>query len=180
MRGAMRVCEGLCSVGAERPAWAEWLFSGPVPSSGPALGGVLGLCPPPSSLTQGPLRPGHSSRPVSLGGGAGPTPTDPESPTAPGGGVGCFPAHLEVMTPFLLPGGATDVSSQAWPWTGGGVQRPPTEKGSPQTGGALYTASSRGSRQCHRGIRGSPIHSLTHGPARTVMQRTGWGPGARD
>ena len=34
--------------------------------SGPALRGVLGLCPPPGSFTQGPLRPGHSLRPVSL------------------------------------------------------------------------------------------------------------------
>lgn len=48
---------------------------GPVPGSGPALGDVLGLCPPPSSFTQGPLRPGHSSRPVSLGkGGLAPPP----------------------------------------------------------------------------------------------------------
>lgn len=47
--------------------------SGPVPGSGPALRGVLELCPPPSSFTQGPLRPGHSSRPVSLG-GRGPAP----------------------------------------------------------------------------------------------------------
>lgn len=48
--------------------------SGTVPDSGPALGGVLGLCLPPSSFTQGPLRPGHSLPPVSLGGGRGMAP----------------------------------------------------------------------------------------------------------
>jgi hypothetical protein len=48
----------------------------------------------------------------------GPAPTDPEGLTAPGEGAGRFPAHLEVMTLFLLPGGATDVSSQARPGNG--------------------------------------------------------------
>lgn len=46
-----------------------------------------------------------------------PAPTEPEGLAAPGGGAGCFPAHLEVMTLFLLPGSATDVSSQARPRT---------------------------------------------------------------
>lgn len=46
-----------------------------------------------------------------------PAPTDPEGLAAPGGGAGCFPAHLEVMTLFLLPGSVTDVSSQARPRT---------------------------------------------------------------
>lgn len=43
--------------------------SGPVRDSGPALGADRGLCLPPSSFTQGPLRPGHSLPPVSLGWG---------------------------------------------------------------------------------------------------------------
>lgn len=38
------------------------------------LRGVLGLCPPPSSFTQGPLRPGHSLWPVSLARGLAPLP----------------------------------------------------------------------------------------------------------
>lgn len=134
----------------------------------PCLGGVLGLCPPPSSFTQGPLRAGHSSRPVSLGGkGIGPAPTDPEGLAAPGGGAGRFPAHLEVMTPFLLPGGATDVSSQARPRTGGGVQRlgrrrPPRGRGSPKTGGIPHTAGSRSSRQRHREESGAAASTHSH------------------
>lgn len=70
MRGG--VCADPCSVWVElcvsvraQPMGCLLLW----PSAGlwPALGDVLGLCPPPSSFTQGPLRPGHSSRPVSLG-----------------------------------------------------------------------------------------------------------------
>lgn len=44
---------------------------GALSCSGPALRGILGLCPPPHIFTQGPLRPGHSLQPVSLGGERG-------------------------------------------------------------------------------------------------------------
>lgn len=143
--------------------------------SGPALRGVLGLCPPPGSFTQGPLRPGHSLRPVSLARRGPAAPTDPEGLAAPGGGAGRFPAHLEVMTPFLLPGGATDVSSQARLRTGGRCAKAGSEaargEGEPQNRGCpAHSQQAAGQSPAPlRGAGNRRIHSLIrHRPGRAV------------
>ena len=158
--------------------------SGPVLGSSLALGGVLGLCPPPpGSFTQGPLRPGtFLAACVTWGEGAGPAPTDPEGLAAPGGGPGRFPAHLEVTTPFLLPRGRQMFPPRPGPRPGDGAQRlrrrPPRDKGSPRTGGAPHTAGSRGSRQRRPEESGAAASSRRHTGRAGPSRRAEWGPPA--
>lgn len=141
--------------------------------SGPALRGVFELCPPPHIFTQGPLRPGHSLQPVSLGGKGGcPAPTDPEGLAAPGGGAGCFPAHLEVMTLFLLPGSATDVSSQARPRIAKAGKEVTLGEGEPQNRESP-THSAAGAAASTAEKSPEPMNPLS-GAMNLLMQRREW------
>lgn len=173
----MRVCtaQGLPLALAQCPLW-------------PCHRGCPWALPPTQQLHTGSIE-ADTFLPACVTGGEGasPAPTDPEGQAAPGGGAGLFPAHLEVMTPVLLPGGATDVSSQAWPRTGGGVQRPerrrPRGMGIPRREGAPHTASRRGGCQrCLKGVGGRGIHLPAHRQSQAVYsnERVGRRPEAGD
>lgn len=116
------------------------------------LGGCSWALSPTQQLHTGSIEAGtFLAACVTVGEGAGPAPTDPEGLAAPGGGAGRFPAHLEVMTLFLLPGGATDVSSHARPGIGARCAKIGKEaaqgEGEPQNRGSPTRRWQLGSRQ---------------------------------
>lgn len=137
--------------------------------SGPALRGVLGLCPPPGSFTQGPLRPGHSLRPVSLA-RRGPARSHrsgrPGCPrrrrwTLPSTSGGHDPTSAaRGRDRCFLPGQARDWGAVCKSWVGGRQgRRGAPEQGVPGTqpaGSQTVASSSERSRE-------SP-HPLTHPP----------------
>lgn len=110
---------------------------------------------------------------VTEGGKGGcPAPTDPEGLAAPGGGAGCFPAHLEVVTLFLLPGSATDVSSQARPRIAKAGKEVTLGKGEPQNRGSP-THSAAGAAASIAEKSPEPMNPLS-GALNLLMQRREW------
>lgn len=101
-----------------------------------------------------------------------PAPTDPEGLAAPGGGAGCFPAHLEVMTLFLLPGSATDVSSQARPRIPKAGKEVTLEEGEPHNRGSP-THSTAGAAASTAKKSSEPMNPLS-GAMNLLMQRREW------
>lgn len=115
----------------------------------PCLKGCTWALPPIRHLYTGSIEARTFLAACVTRGGEGecPAPTDPEGLAAPGGVAGCFPAHLEVMTLFLLPGSATDVSSQARPKIAKAGKEVILGEGEPQNEGSPLTLGSRSSCQ---------------------------------
>lgn len=147
--------------------------------SGPALRGVLGLCPPPSSFTQGPLRPGHSLRPVSLA-RRGPARSHRSGrPGCPRRRLWTLPStsggHDPISTArgrdrCFLPGQARDWGAVCKSWVGGRPgRRGAPEQGEPGTQPAHSQQAVGQSPAPLRGTGNRRIHSLTrHRPGRAV------------
>lgn len=112
--------------------------------SWPCLKGCIRALPPIQHLHTRSIEARTFLAACVTGGGEGecPAPTDPEGLAAPGGVAGCFPAHLEVMTLFLLPGSTTDVSSQARPKIAKAGKEVILGEGEPQnTGSPTHSAA---------------------------------------
>lgn len=87
------------------------------------------------------------------------------------------------MTPFLLPGGATDVSSQARPETGGrcakaGEKAAPRSREPQDRGSPAHSRQQGQSPAPPRGVGGRLIQSPSHWPDRAGPSRREWGPPA--
>lgn len=142
--------------------------------SGPALRGVLGLCPPPGSFTQGPLRPGHSLRPVSLA-RRGPARSHrsgrPGCPrrrrwTLPSTSGGHDPiSAARGRDRCFLPGQARDWGAVCKSWVGGR----PGRRGAPEQGvPGTQPAGSRTVASSSERSRESPHPLIRHRPGRAV------------
>lgn len=158
--------------------------SGPRLGSGSAFGGVLGLCPPPGSFTQGPLRPGHSLQPVSLGGEGRPRPHRSGRPGCPRRRRWTLPSTSGGHDPIsaargrdrcFLPGQTSDWGAVCKGWGGGR----PNIRGAPGQGEPRTRPAARAVASAAQRSRGPP-----HPVALTLAGRAGpsrrgqWGPPA--